>query len=482
MQRSFLINLIFLVFINLLVKPFYIFGIDRGVQNTVGPEEFGIYIALFNFTFLFQILNDFGIAQFNNRKIAQEGNLLGLYFPNILVLKTGLSIVFFCIVFAAGFLTGYSLDYGILLIFFIINQILVSLITYLRSNISALGFYKTDSILSIVDRLLLIFIVGYLLWFYSDRAAFNIEWFILAQTFTLFITFVLALIISASKVRNWQFNLDFKLMKEILIECTPFALAIFLMIIYTYTDVVMIERLLDDGKYQAGAYGAGYRLLEAINMIGYLFSVLLLPMLSKLLVESVQKASELAYFSFQIIMSIALPVGICCYVFSEEIMFLLYDEATIYWGEVMGLLILTFIAMSCTYVFVTLLTAHNSLTIMNKVFVFGCFLNVGLNLYLIPIQKAYGAAMATFICQFLMAISIFIIAHYKLSISVEWKVVLKILVFSLICIVIPIVFKAYTQVDWIYAFIGSIALSSLAALILKLLNFRILLEMAKNRE
>ena len=481
MQRSFLINLIFLVFINLLVKPFYIFGIDRGVQNTVGPEEFGIYIALFNFTFLFQIVNDFGIAQFNNRKIAQEENLIGLYFPNILALKTGLSVLFIAIVFGAGLITGYSLDYAPLLLLFTLNQILVSLITYLRSNISALGFYKTDSILSIVDRLLLIVIVGYLLWFYSDKASFNIEWFILAQTFTLTITFLLALIISTSKIQQWQFKLDFKFMKQILVECTPFALAIFLMIIYTYTDVVMIERLLDDGKYQAGAYGAGYRLLEAINMIGYLFSVLLLPMLSKLLIEGVQKATDLAYFSFQLIMAGALPIGICCFVFSEEIMFLLYDEATIYWGEIMGLLILTFIAMSCTYVFVTLLTANNSLTIMNKVFIFGCFLNIGLNLYLIPTQKAYGASMATFFCQFLMAVLVFIIAHYKLKVDIQWKVLLKILVFSLICIAIPLGLKSFVPIEWRWIFMISIGLSLLIAMILKLLNFRILLEMAKNR-
>lgn len=448
----------------------------------VGPEEFGIYIALFNFTFLFQIVNDFGIAQFNNRKIAQGENLIGLYFPNILVLKTGLSILFVLIVFGAGLITGYTIDYAAILIFFILNQILVSLITYLRSNISALGFYKTDSIISIVDRLLLILIVGYMLWFYQDRASFEIKWFIYAQSFTLIITFLLAFFIAASKIKSWELNIDPKLMKEILVECTPFALAIFLMIIYTYTDVVMIERLLDDGKYQAGAYGAGYRLLEAINMIGYLFSVLLLPMLSKLLVESVQKASSLAYFSFQLIMAGSLPIGISCFIFSEEIMFLLYDEATIYWGEIMGLLILTFIAMSCTYIFVTLLTAHNSLTIMNKVFVFGCFLNVGLNLYLIPTQKAYGAAMATFFCQFLMAILVFLIAHYKLGMSIQWKVILKILVFSVICIAIPLALKTQVTLDWAWAFILSIGLSLIVALILKLLNFRILLEMTKNRE
>lgn len=465
-----------------MVKPFYIFGIDRGVQNVVGPEDFGIYIALFNFTFLFQIVNDFGIAQFNNRKIAQEEHLLGRYFPNILALKIGLSFIFLIVVFGAGLITGYSIEYAHILFFFVLNQIFVSLIGYLRSNISGLGFYKTDSALSIVDRLLLIFIVGYLLWFYEGRASFEIEWFVYAQSFTLLITVILAFIIAVSKIDKWQLSLDLKLMKEILSQCAPFALAIFLMIIYSYTDVVMIEQMLDDGKYQAGAYGASYRLLEAFNMIGFLFSGLLYPMYSKLLVEGVQKASNLAYFSFQLIMAGALPVGICCFIYSEEIMFLLYDEATAYWGKILGLLITTFIAMSCTHIFVTLLTANNYLKVMNKIFVFGCFLNIGLNLYLIPLHKAYGAAIATFVCQFLMAFLIFITAHKKLAIKVDWQVIFKILAFSIICIAIPMIIKYQLQLDWIWAFLFSISLSLIIALFLKLLNFRILLEMAKNRE
>ena len=87
MRREFLLNILFLVFINLLVKPFFIFGIDRTIQNRVGLEEYGIYAALFNFTFLLSIINDFGIQTFNNQHISQQKERLTTYFPNILMLK-----------------------------------------------------------------------------------------------------------------------------------------------------------------------------------------------------------------------------------------------------------------------------------------------------------------------------------------------------------------------------------------------------------
>ena len=58
-NRQFISNITFLVFVNLIVKPFWIFGIDRTVQNAVGAEQYGTYFALFNFTMLFHILLDF---------------------------------------------------------------------------------------------------------------------------------------------------------------------------------------------------------------------------------------------------------------------------------------------------------------------------------------------------------------------------------------------------------------------------------------
>ena len=53
MQRKFLTNLLFLIFVNVLIKPFYIFGIDRTVQVTVGTADYGLYAVLYNFSILY---------------------------------------------------------------------------------------------------------------------------------------------------------------------------------------------------------------------------------------------------------------------------------------------------------------------------------------------------------------------------------------------------------------------------------------------
>ena len=94
LNREFLVNIILLVVINLLIKPLYLFGIDARVQNIVGTENFGLYFALFNFIFLFQVINDPGIQNFNSRLIAQDPDKIIFHFQRILGSKVLLGLIF----------------------------------------------------------------------------------------------------------------------------------------------------------------------------------------------------------------------------------------------------------------------------------------------------------------------------------------------------------------------------------------------------
>ena len=57
--------------LNILVNgsSFWIFGIDRTVQNLLGAGEYGLLYSLFNFSLLLNIILDFGLTNFNNREL-----------------------------------------------------------------------------------------------------------------------------------------------------------------------------------------------------------------------------------------------------------------------------------------------------------------------------------------------------------------------------------------------------------------------------
>jgi O-antigen/teichoic acid export membrane protein len=472
MNREFFINIIFLVSINLLIKPFFIFGIDRTVQNTVGAETYGIYFALLNFTYLMQIINDFGINSFNSRNISQHNQLLDKYLPNILIVKGFLGVVYLLVTFAIAWFSGYGV-YFHLLLFIAINQLLVSLIFYLRSNISGLALYRIDSFLSALDKLLMIIICSVLLWVHPFSDNFKIEYFIYAQTISLSLTVMFAFFIVNKHLKKLSFRFRASFIKLIFKQSYPYALVVFLMTVYTRIDAVMIERMLIDGKLEAGIYASAYRLLDASNMLAFLFAGLLLPMFSKLIKEKTGIGS-LLQFSFQMIWAGSITLVAATYFNSNDIMIFLYKDATFYWGNVLRYLMISFIALSGIQVYGTLLTANGSLMKMNAIFVIGVLINVILNYFFIQHFKAEGAAAATVITQFFVLIAQIRLVNKIFELQVNYSSVFRIAAYIFGMIAISWMFTFYSFFDWKVNFISTILAGLLLALIFKLIDIKMI--------
>jgi len=477
MNREFLLNITLLIAINLVVKPFYIFGIDRTIQNTLPEGVYGLYFSLFGFTFLFQIVNDLGIQQYNSRRIAGRPFLLPKYFPKLLKIKLLLGALFLGFVFFFTLILQYETRLFPLLFFIALNHILVSFVLFFRSNIAALGFYRTDSLISALDKTLLILFCAILLWGGDWRADFRIEWFVWAQTLAWSLTAAVCLAVLwphlsrvGRQIRDLRlFYVNRPLVIAILKQTYPYALVVFLMTLYTRIDGVMIERMLPDGRVQADIYAAAYRLLDAVNMIGFLFAGLLLPMFSGLL-KSGKPVWPLVGLSWRVIWSGAVPIAFGVFLFRDDIMHLLYTNATPAHGTVMGYLILSFIAVSGIYIFSTLLTAGGNLRRMNQLFVIGILLNVGLNAALIPTCKAAGAALATLVTQvFIFSGKIFLC---KKSFRLRFPPVLifQFAGFALATWWLQNVIKNALTPDWTVKFLCAVAAGGLLAFVFRLIR------------
>ena len=259
MQKKFFSNLFFIILLNLLIKPFYIFGIDVQVQNIVGPEDYGLYFSLLNFSFLLNMFLDIGVTNYNTKNTAQNPNTLTKYIGSFFGLKIMLGVLYAVISVGFALVLGYSDQEMYLLSFFILNQIFIGLILYIRSNFAGLHMFKLDAILSVLDRLLLIIISLFLIYGYWFQQSFQIEWFIYAQTFAYGATLIVGLILTWTKIGKVKIRANKVLSLAILKKSTPFAILILLMMLYTRMDAVMLERMLPNGKEQAGVYAQGFR-------------------------------------------------------------------------------------------------------------------------------------------------------------------------------------------------------------------------------
>ena len=419
-QKDFVFNICFLLFLNLLIKPFWILGIDVGVQNQVGAESFGLYFAIFNFTYMFNILLDMGITNFNNRNIARNRQLLDKHLSSIILLRFMLAVAYMIVVFAVALLIGYRGFMLKLLFWTAVNQFLNAFLLYLRSNVSALMMFKTDSVLSVLDRLIMIILCSILLWGNITSQPFKIEWFVYSQTIAYVIAVAVALIIVISKshLRKLHWNKAFFLM--ILKRSLPFATLTLLMSCYYRIDSVMLERILpgDISAAQAGIYASAFRLLDALVMIAYLFSVILLPLFSKMLKEKEDITPIVrTAFSLLFLFSVSATVILLCY--KEPVIQLLYDEHITASIGVLSLLIPCIIPISLMYVFGTLLTAKGSMKKLNITAAIGIGVNILINVILIPRLQARGAAIASLSTQSVVSLLQFIIAMRELKIPLR---------------------------------------------------------------
>ena len=391
---------------------------------------------------------------------------------SIIILRFLLACVYFIVVFAVALLIGYRGMMLKILFWTAINQFLNTFMLYLRSNVSALMLFKTDSCLSVLDRLLMILFCGLLLWGNIIDKPFQIEWFIYCQTlaYSIAILVALAIVLHKAHLHRLHWNRPFFLM--ILKKSLPFAILTLLMACYNRIDSVMIERLLPSeiSSEQAGIYATAFRLLDALVMIAYLFSVILLPLFSKMIKEKEDlKPIIRTSFSFLYVFSVSATVILLA--FKEPVIKLLYTDHIADSINVFAILIPGIIPIAFTYIFGTLLTANGSMKRLNITAGIGIIINIIVNLILIPNLQARGAAIASLCTQSAVSLLQFIIAMKELKVplgSIPW---LSAILFTII--LIPCSFLcSRMHCHVIYALIITGGLALLISIATRLIDLR----------
>jgi O-antigen/teichoic acid export membrane protein len=106
LQNAFSKHILFLLLVNLVVKPTYLFIIEVGVQNSLGPKVYGLYFALFNLAYLFNVILDLGIQNQATHQLANDAETTEEK-ETILGLKLVLVITYLVSVLLTALIMGY---------------------------------------------------------------------------------------------------------------------------------------------------------------------------------------------------------------------------------------------------------------------------------------------------------------------------------------------------------------------------------------
>jgi len=430
LKRKFLTNLGFFLVLNLVIKPIYVFGIDRVVQNTIGAEVYGRYFTLFNIAIIFQIFLDLGIESFIRRDIAQHPERTSNYLSNIITIKLLLLVPYLLVCLSLALYKGITPDDYLLLFFILLNQFLASLILYVRANFGGLQLFKTESIISVLDRSLMIVIVGILLLHPITNYLFRINWFVLAQTISYTITLIIGLIILYKKTGSFRLQFELVQILPILKKLIPYALLVLLMAVYYRGDSIILSIILPDGDMQAGIYAHGFRILDFMSNYALLFPILLLPIFSKIIYEKKQVNSLLRLSALLLLIPSLAAIGPAV-IYRYEFFNILYNEQVLLSADVFAILTLSYLGMCISYTFGALLTANGNLKQLNIMAAIAVVLSLSLNFILIPRHQVMGAAIANASTQVFTSIVHIGLAWKIFKLKINLNILIKLIAFVL---------------------------------------------------
>ena len=457
-----------LIMLNLIIKPVWIFAIDRHVQLSVGTEMYGTYFSLLSFSFVFSFLLDGGLTAFFNRQLAANKENFIDKAGSFFFIKIVFAFLYAAIVFGVAFLSGIK-RWDILLDVIII-QALTSLFVFLRSIITSQQLFRTDAWLSVLDKGLMIILCGSFFYLPFATGEITIEFFLLIQIACTLMAIITTFIILFKK--KILFSLpgkplfDYSLLKPVV----PFAIIVLLMSVHYRFAGFLVERIHHNGAYEAGIYAGAFRLLDATTMIGFLVASFLLPFIARQWGRQ-HDIHEVVLTSRHLLMLFSLIIIVTTIFLAPWIQQLLYhnnDENAI---AVLQWCLPALAGYSLVQIYGTVMTATGQVVQFCFIILGAVALNIVLNLLLIPDWGAKGCCIAAFISQGLCGITTMVYVQKRIQINIHLRSLLMyIFIAAILCIVY---FYGIDIVSNKWLLIATAALITLVlAVILKLADIR----------
>jgi O-antigen/teichoic acid export membrane protein len=409
-------SLSLLLVLNAVIKPIWIFGIDRQVQNITGVTEYGTYFSLLNLSIVFGFLLDWGLTNFINRELAAKRADFSEQLSSFLLVK-----FLFAIIYAIVTVT-VALAWGVrrwdILTAVIIVQFLTFLFVFFRGTVTANQWFTTDAWLSVLDKSLMILICSSIILWPSSFGQMTIQKFLLAQIVSTTIAVFAVVIILISKggvfgrPRLKFFN------RTVLVSALPFAITVFLMSVHVRLDGFLLERIHHNGAHEAGIYAAAYRLLDVSNTVGYLIASFFMPFVARLWSEG-KPLQRTIIQTRHLQLMFAIMIVVVTVMLAPWLQKILYHRDDLYGVRILRWCLPALVGYALVQVYGTVMTATGSIVAFCYLNVSAVIVNVIMNIVLIPSYGAFGCCLSALCSQLLLGLATMTFVHKKLDIVID---------------------------------------------------------------
>ena len=377
------------------------FFIGVWIARYLGPENYGILNYAVAFVGLFGFIASLGIDSILNRELIKTPEKRDVLLGTAFKLKVVGGIAALALAVISILMSQTTLLIQFLVIIFSFNFILqaINVISiYFQSKVESKNNVKVSIISTLISSVLK---VGVIL---LDKGVIWIMLVYILDFVWQWINFVYVYKRQGLKIRDWKFDND--LAKKILKNSWPLILAQAAGYIYLKVDQVIIGLML--GNYEVGLYAVAVKVTEIWYFIPSIICSSLFPAIINAKLTDVKVYKKRLSNLYVLMFILSLIIAITITFLAKPIMTILFGNSYLESVAILKIYIWSSVGLFLTVAVNQYLISENSVKTIFWFNFLSMIINIGLNIWLIPLIGLLGAAWATLISYFVIPVSIFV--------------------------------------------------------------------------
>lgn len=402
------------------------------IARNIGAEGTGKYFFAMSFTTVFVVFIDLGLTQVLIREGAKAREKLQKFFSSVIFTKIFFGIITYIATVITINALGYPVETKQLVYLSAVTMVFDSIHLTIYGVMRAIGNLKYEAYAITLSQFATLILGSIFL--YTGKP---LIFLILAFTIPSFLNVCYASLVLFKK---YKISLRPVWDKEVLIFfakiAVPFALTAIFSRIYSYVDSIILSKLVGDA--QVGWYSVPYKITFSFQFIPLALVASLYPKFSEYFVSDKKWLVHIFEQGVKYLLIMVFPVVVGISILSKDIILSIYT--TEYINSILPLQILLggLVFSYMAFPIGSFLNACNKQTIQTVIVFVIMVINIILNFIFIPRYGVVGAAISSFVSNFLLAGWGYIIILKTVKVS-HWFFVKTIFKLSMASLVMGIV-------------------------------------------
>ncbi len=379
------------------------------LARVLGAYWFGGVSFAFTFLGYALLLVDPGLSSLGTREVAKSPFLSRSYISKIIPLRFVLAISAFIIIIVLSFLIPAIAEVRPLIILYSLSLFPYALsVEWFFRGIEEMKYLGISAV--IAYSFYLFTILAFV------RSSVNINlvpffWFAGGTLATLFLGLV-ARKKKELKIENPQLEIT---SWDLLRRALPIGVGTIMTQIYFNFDITMLGFM--RGIREAGLYTSAYKLLMFLLLIDRVFSIVILPLISRYYKESRERLESILSLAGKAVITVVLPIGAGGTMLALPLIQFIYGEGYTTASLVFQILVWTLVITTIGSIYTQGLIASGNEKKYAIAMVTGTVANIILNIIMIPTLGMVGAAIATVCSEVIMILLMY--AAFKKIVRVQ---------------------------------------------------------------